>query len=531
MIKKLVLGVALVSGALLAVPSPAGELWVVLRGTEEIAIVDTTTGSLDPAPTNPIGIADPDGDSIPDPPWGLTFSTAVGFNSTHAFVTQQGWLSVISVPGRTRLHAFDVADLIGAESLDLRGCHASVPRRFIEPASGMSEVRNLVHCAGTDGSGNAVFVVLDQNLLIAGPPNDPLVDHGVLGPAVGIDVVTLDTPRGVDTHARAWYASEQVGAVVSTLQYDLVAAPDTLPVDFSVRRTRTTDPVATLFPENLRISAATGGQLPAAPQRTLGRLEHLGSGGGCDIGGELVAMSVTGIGVESYTVLAIDRAAEELLVVDATQPTGCVTHAFATGSNPVHVVTLGEVRWRTAYVANHDDDTLTVLDQDGSPPGTIALGPLPSGGSCDRCPITMGVPEEVSQDCEAVELQVDKVDTDMSGGIDRIVLTWQADCESPVEMQIGCRCVDENDAACPCRCDCILQPEVCACPGIQSMGLGPDPGQIENTGNIALQDTPDTIDETPWIILGFELGLGGMFQHDIPDGNASDVLYSVEPVD
>ena len=40
------------------------------------------------------------------------------------------------------------------------------------------------------------------------------------------------------------------------------------------------------------------------------------------------------------------------------------------------------------------------------------------------------------------------------------------------------------------------------------------------------------IDETPWIILGSSPGGGGgTFNHDVPDGNASDMIYNLEPTD
>jgi hypothetical protein len=386
--------------------------------------------------------------------------------------------------------------------------------------------RYYLYCAGTTGTGDAYYVVMDQEVLIAGvPASNPVVGHGVLASgATGHDVTLMGSPRG-ERHLRAWYTVTRSGTVADELLAVLVAGSDTLQIGWQVVETRSFPVTAGSLPDVLGASAPVGGELPAVALGSGGRLENLDTGGFCDIGGDLTDVSITGIGLNSYTVLALDRSVSELVVVDA-RTCDTNTNPIPVGQKPVDVVTLGWLYWDRAWVANFDSDTITQVDSDGTTPTTIALGPPPVG-ACDKCPISMGVTERVAKLCEVVRLKETPQDTDMNGKIDRIRLDWVAvGCDSAAEFTVGCRCRDALDASCPCACDCTLPmpPAECFCPGSPAIAMG----GADNEGTIQAVP-PDPANENPWITLG--VTPGGTFLHDIDDGNNSETEYSVESDD
>jgi hypothetical protein len=126
---------ALAPAALFAQTDPQ-EIWVLLEAGS-IAVIDTSDNSVAAAR---IDVADADGDTLPDTPRDLCFSTLPGNPGTHAFVTQGRFVTVVDVATRTRLFSKDIGPFASSPLAELNGCAAAAPFEAEEPASGGSVV-------------------------------------------------------------------------------------------------------------------------------------------------------------------------------------------------------------------------------------------------------------------------------------------------------------------------------------------------------------------------------------------------------
>lgn len=492
--------------AILALGLPAAlaasELWVVERGSGTIAVIDTATDIV----VGSIPAGDPDGDGTADPPEGIAFSTMAGQAGRYAFVTQRHFVSVIDVLSRQPARpAWNLSTFPGLANVILRGVAAARPRLVRDASGGMRLVSHL-HVAGTLPGGKPVFIVLDQQRLLL-TFGSPLIATGSLAAvtdATALDVTTLETPAGERT-LRAWYTIARTGGGGSSIEAIAVGAPARDGASWAAAAAKSFPlPPLARAPRRVGLGAPRSGEAPVLPTGATGSLENLDTGGRCQLGGEIVAASVTGFGLGSYTVFALDAASESLRAIDphdCAEPHG----PFAVGAGPVAMTTLAELRWTAAFVANHDDDTITRLDADGTLT-TIDLGGS-GGGACSRCPIALGVVPSYA--CVTDGLLVSREDGDSDGSDDDARIDFSGvgcseDPEPDTEYIVACRCLDDPDCACRCDCDADPDPD-CFCPGMSLSGAAAPRatggvGGDTPTGLIGTLDPPTG--PYPWKELG-----------------------------
>lgn len=477
----------LLLGALVAVlPASGASLYVLNERAQSIAVVDLSSNSV----VATISLADPDGDGRPDPPADLTLSTLPSHSNDHAFVAQGRFLRVVNLSTRTVVRTHDVALMLGLGDLDLAACESAPPRLHIQPATGMPVLRSYLHLAATMASGEARFIVYDQQMLFlttAGPP----AGHGLLGlDATALGVKVLEEPSG-PMFQRAWYQTRSRVGGTSLIHAVLVQSARLAGSAWAAVSTSSI-PVHAPPGSALRMGAPWGGgELPVLPTGQGGSLRNLDTGEGCPIGGDVVAASVSGPGLASYTILAVRNDTSELVEVNGKD---CSTTTFATGASPVDVATLGAVDWVEAFTANRDGDSVTRVKRDGSVL-TIPIGS--GGGTCVACPTALAAP---SLACAPTDLRMDVRDADADGQDDDLHLQWNSSgCASATLFHVYCSCRDDSPN-CPCPCDCSLPvpPAGCACPGTAGLTLAP-------SGSIQIE--PDVqIQENPWKILGITAG-------------------------
>ncbi len=505
----------------------APEVWVVTRDSAEIHMIDPATNLRDP---NPLDISDPDGDGTADTPaGGLCFSTVPGLAGTHAFVTyEEGLLAVIEVATGTILSSLDMAAVLSGSSCQpglvrdvlLRGCDASVPRRFDDPAGG-PVLRSYLHVAATVGSGVATAVVLDQQALIAG--TSPLVDCRTLrsdGTALGVEV--LENPHG-DLYHRAWY-TVRGDSIPEELEAVLVTAGDALPSTLTATRRETTLlPTGSSAPDVFHgVAAPFGREFPVWSQFSAGTLSNLDLGGSCTPTGNLVAVEVTGVGPHSYETWALDLVTRRLVLLD---PIRCATDPVGVGTDPLGLAFLGPFHWQAAFVINEGTDDVSRVDRDKS----VTPIPLGTGGGppCTLCPIAIGVSQQALCDIEITV--VEKRDVNPPNGlVDTVHIEWEpVGCAGDAEYLVECLCMDD-DPACPCKCNCNLFPDDCECPGFEigafaeGSTAGEPDGPLPLIPKVPWPISPDDA----WVPLGVTSGTS--FDHLIPEGNASGVAYDLK---
>jgi len=494
------------------------EIWVVQRDAGRISIIDqagfTNLTSFD--------ISDPDGNSTIDPPWDICFSTPSSHPGTHAFVTQGRLLTVIEVTSRAIVGVHDIASLLGVPDVSLRGCAAATPRE-LTVTGGPPVVTSYLHVAATLPTGDAHFVVLDQDLLITTGTFSPVVDSGLLAAqATAQDAAVMDTPGG-RSFQRVWYSATRPGVAANDeLVLVLVTSEEPLSSAWAVEDTRTAPlPLGQPLPDMLRLGVPPGRELPVLPTAGLGTLENLGTGGSCDPGGDLRAVTLTGPSPNSYTALALDGSSGEVVVVD---PKNCSSLRYSVGADPTDVAALGRLDWREAYVVSRGDDTITRLKNDGSLT-TIGFG-LPIAG-----PTAVGI--TLKPWCSVKNIRVFPFDQDGDGQLNDYKLTWDGvDCPAGTQYEIGCFCTSTS-ADCPCTpCDCTQQPpgDGCYCPGVIAM-MPPvmEPPDLPLQVQIADPEEPDVLIEAPWKMLG--LTSVEEFVHEDQAGNQANWDYTVEPQD
>lgn len=488
-LRRAAVGLIAAAGLSIAIAqTPPPEAWVVEEGALQVEVVDTDTGVV----LASIDLRDPDADGSDDPPWGLAFSTEPGAPDLHAFVTQQGLVSVLDVPSRTVDSAtpyFDVARAIGQPGLLLRGCAASPPRWFVDP-DGTPRLRALLDVAGTLPGGTAVYVILDQGMLTSGA-GDPVVSWGTLQAGTGVSVSAAGLPTGKRRH-KPLYAVIETGPSGDALVTWEVSLDEQLGLGAEPRLLRRVELPAGTAPATFQPGAANGRRLPVMPQGGSGVLENLDTGGRCTPGGELTAVEIAGPGPNSYTLFTLDASTDEIVVVD---PVDCSTERVAAEAGARDLALDRPIEWTRLLVANRDDDSLTRLLDDGSAT-RLPLGP--GGPACTLCPISVAMKQ--TQFC-AVEMtgQV-KGDFDSDGSEDDIRLSWDAPgCAQRQGYSIYCQCIDGQEN-CPCACDCIVPDPTCICPGLGGMGVSLGGGSPVLT----LQPDPwePPVLENPWKKLG-----------------------------
>ncbi len=471
------------AAAFVSTHAPCASLYVLNERSESISVVDLTMGAV----VATIDLSDPDGDMLPDPPADLALSTVPGRVGSHAFVTQGRFLRVVDLRARAVTRTHDVAALLGTGGLTLSGCDAAPPRLHVDPANGSPALRSYLHLAATSSTGEARFVVFDQERLFLTAPGVPAGQGSLGANARGIGVKALEEPFGAKFQ-RAWYQTSSLAGTSSALHSVLVHSGQTLGSPW-IASTRRVVPVPAAPTTPIRMGAPSGGgELPVLPTAATGSLTHLDTGDVCPLGGDLVAVSTTGPGLSSYTILAARKDTDELLVVDGKT---CSAESFPTGGSPVDVTTLGPLDWTEAFTANRDGDSVSWLRPDRSVQ-TIVIG---SGGSqCQACPTALVVARPPA--CAPTNLRLDVRDADGDGTRDDLHLEWTAPgCAAATQFVVSCTCVDDSPT-CPCACDCEqpFPPPACHCPGLPVVAaLGPGDFQIE-------PDTP--IQENPWKILG-----------------------------
>ncbi|UCF66426.1 MAG: hypothetical protein JSV80_11585, partial [Acidobacteriota bacterium] len=423
--------------------------------------------------------------------WDICFSTLPSEGGTIAFVTQGRWLTLVDVPTRTqRGRPWNVATLLGVVDADLRGCASAGPREFLDPASG-PVWKTLLYLTANLPSGEARFVVLDQEqLLLAG--GTPLVADDVLAASgEAVDVMVMDAPLG-ERFQRAWYTVSAPGSI-DTVQVATDAEPSS---GWQVTERQSSPLPTDQGLEHLEPGRPPCRELAVVPESTLGLLKNVETETTCPPGGDQVAVAVTGPGPNSYTVLSVNGATQQLHVIN---PNDCTERTRTLGANPVSIATLGTLNWQSAFVANRDDDTVTRTDNDGVTQ-TIPLTTVPPGAECVKCPVSVGV--TLRSGCGTNELMLEKVDADNDGQRDDIRLSFS---KSPVcgPVLIACECLD--DPLCACRCDCGANPDPdCFCPGLLDMSL-------DGIGDTLALQPNWPIGEVPWKELGDTAG--GVFDH------------------
>jgi hypothetical protein len=436
------------SWAMAQTPDP--EVWVLGEKSGEVWRIDpslfTVKGSF--------FVGDPDLDGTIEAPRDLAFSTLPSAMGTHAFVVQERYLTVIDVATRTVVGTpHDIAVLLDVGHIDLEGCAPSVPRSFRDVAGG-EVLRTYLHLAGTLGTGEAYFVVLDQAPLVAGTISAPAGDGALASGAEALDVTVLETPSG-PRHQRAWYSVRRSGAASDEVLVFLVATGDQDAGTWQVEDSRSwTLPMGQPAPQHLRLGAPRGRELPVLPLGGLGRLENLDTGDFCDTGGNLVAATVTGVGPDAYAVHALDPASDRILAID---PTNCQSSPFTTGANPVDLVPDGLCQWQQVFSANRDDDSITVLRFDETSEDLT----LPGGGQpCVICPVAIGKTQTIA--CAIEEILVTAFDEDGDDTKDDVHLEWEpVGCPQlpvPAEYKVLCQCADEASVDCPCYCEFCNDP-------------------------------------------------------------------------
>lgn len=491
-----------------AVPTHGANLHVLNERAESISVIDLSTNAV----SRTISIADPDRDGRPDPPAALTLSNSPAHRGDHAFVAQGRFLRVVNLASGTVVRTHDIAAITGHPGLALAACESAPPRIHLDSVTGAPELKSYLHLAATTPTGDACFFVFDQEQLFLTAPG-PAAGEGVLGLGTALGVEVLEEPHG-SMFQRAWYSIRATVGTQIEVQAVLVQSGRPVGSPWSVAK-RKRFPVPLPPRPSLRIGApAGGGELPVLPTGPAGTLQNLdAAASSCSLGSDVTAVSVTGPGLASYTVLALRSDAGELVEVDARN---CVTNTIPTGANPVDVATLGTIDWGQAFTANHDGDSVTRVKRDGTTT-TIPIGP--GGGACVHCPIALAAP---GVGCVATDLRAEVRDADADGRRDDLSLQWSgAGCPSATTYTVWCMCADDSPA-CPCRCDCSLPvpPAGCACGGTTSFSASEGAIQLE---------PPVSIQENPWKILGVTAGTS-LNAIDLGGGAGSvDLNVTAEP--
>lgn len=499
------------------------ELWITLEASQEVQVRRASDGAL----VATIVLGDEDGNGNVEAPWGIAVATRPGGAGTHTFVTREDSLSVLDVALRSVTTTFDLAAELGRPGLELRGIAAAPPRTFTLGVGGPAVVRSFLFVAATDGAGDALGLVLDQDALV-GAAARPIVAETVdlVAVADALDAIVLEDPDG-EAFLRARFALGATGPMgVQVSSVEIFATSD-LDAGWSARPADERSIAnATTAPSELRLGTPRGRPLTVLPLADDGELENLEpTGTRCEaLGGRLVGSFATGVGADAYTVFATDLDAQELLIVN---PATCEVDRFPTGADPVAIATAGNFAWTTVWVADNASDTLTRVNDDGTSSTVPLLAPGAPGPLGPRDIAVLDNPNVIST-CEIGPIDLAVVDADEDGSEDDVRITWEAGagCSSMTEFTVACQCVDD-DPDCPCQCSCGEPAALCGCSGLTfAFSEAAADGPLSPVLQLAPWDDSDPTQQSPWKRLGKTTGIPEFVHPDAGDPDASWV-YSV----
>lgn len=475
----------------------ADELWVVAEKSRRIWIVDTVNNTVSPSP---IPISDPNGDGTVDPPRAITFAKTIASNGERALVAQGPLITVLDATTHAVTSSCNIGLVIGRPSLQLHGLAASHPRRFVAASGSGTMLRTHLFATGViattgDPIGTAVWVALDQNRLVTGTCTSALiVGWGTLGPGFrGASIQPLDLPEGA-LHQRIWITSIDDAGPPYHLRADLIATANLPAPNFLLARTELRTIPGTLpAPTSLQLSAPLDGTPLIVPWGAVGEIRNLTHELGCTLPGVRPnAVSITGPGVDSYTVLVADEGSNRLLVLD---PSDCSTTSFPVGRRPVAITPLRPYDWHSAFVINRDGDSVTRIDRNAALT-TIALGG--GGSTCAECPVAAGVARLPS--CSVSSLTVTRDESALD-------LAWDGQ-GCPEGYDVYATCLDD-DPDCPLSCDCSAPVAGCICPGLTlgaDLAVGASPQRSPAPDDLSLVGLiPSKPGQLPWIKQGSTL--------------------------
>ncbi len=468
--------------------APAGEVWVVGSVRRSVKVLDTQSESV--IATVPLF----QGPQLPEAR-GITFSTVDGLVGAFAFIGQGSTLQVVDSDAKTLIRSVDLEASLSVRMtiVDLE----SSPNRAFGGTVG-PEVRAYLVVVGNAARDmgslpEPFWAVLDQRALVESPPSVPLVAaSGFLhdstvpnsdrGQAAGVSV--MGSPFGA-SFLRAWVSTRVPGAA-ETMRATLLAKGPS--IDAPWRAGPSTDrvlPLGRSAPEGFSVAVPQDGEAQVFPAGATGTLVDLGHGGSCELPpANLGPVAVRGPGAGGYEIVVIDLDAEELLRVNEST---CAFQRRPLGSGPIDVTVDALFEHGSAWVANRDSDSVTVVRLDGTT-AEIPLGPPPAG-SCLECPVSIEARLGAGRGC-TTSLRLSKTLTGAA-------LAWDAVGCTDATFSVFCQCDRRLDLDCTCACDPLETPgcfgslPIAGQTGVefglagldgaltrQLPGLGPNPGPM-----------------------------------------------------
>lgn len=438
-------------GPSLALPP---ELWVVNEGSKDISIIDDihdTPATIEVVDLGGTGAASP---------YGIAFSTLQYYPGEFVFVSQGTYLRVIEFSTRTIAATCDVAAWIGASEIILKGMDAARPELFEDTTADVMVERSYLHVAANVrlNAADALspwYIVLDQ-FLLTDPPGSCANAVVAAGPLASADSVPMDamevrvlgSPAGPHVQ-RAWYTYRELG-IPQVLSAAQVVSGSTLIDPWEVfEEVRLPAQVGVDVPGSIHPGAPHTRELPLLPDVTTGELLNLDTGNRCGDGGYARAVSVTGPGLGSYTIWTakLDAGGGTDLLQRSRWDMCGTDPGLPVGENPVDIETLGRVEWKEVYVANHDSDDISVIQE--IDPGVVFTIPLDDDpGPCVKCPRSLAVRETPRTICRAIDHQMELIN-----GKTEVFHTWNGiGCELQDTFKHWCKCYATDPLDCPAYC-------------------------------------------------------------------------------
>ncbi|MDH3628141.1 MAG: DUF11 domain-containing protein [Acidobacteriota bacterium] len=459
-------------------------VWVLNGGSNTIDVINACTDQLGAE------IALPGGDA----PRGLAFSTIPNNIGSFAFVGQGTQLIVIDTTTRLVVDNMDVSTLTGvppSSDIQLAGLASARVQLFTDANSEV--VKGYLHVAANispagGGPAEPWFIVMDQAAILGVAPvgsplvvgADPLFDglpSGADGKA--LDVTVIAAPSGTDFQ-RAWYTVAIPAAAPLIRAIEVTGRREIQAPDWQRRRiVERALPAVAAQPERLVVGTAIPGRevtlLPESTSNTLVDL-HLARPV-CDlgVGSDLIDVAITGPAKNNLQTFILDRGNQQLRVIDDDDYAGtCGTTDVSVGAGPIAMDSLGRVEFQKFYVANQDDDTVTVIN-DLLMANSIPLGSN-RAGNCVDCPVEVRVQRTPATSCNIRDLTVES---------DMIFWTPVGCTGEDVRFRVWCQCTEDNPVDCPPECPATSR----SCPGCHTIGSD-DWEELGETGGTDFPSVP-----------------------------------------